>query len=101
EPVRLRPVAADGVLHHLREIDLAVVDAEVGAVHPGEVEEILDEPLEPPRLGGDRRSRLARVDDSVLDRLRVATNRGERRLQLVADREEEVPLRLLRTLQLL
>ena len=46
------------------------------------------------------RGRLARVDRAVLDRLGVAADRGERRLQLVADREEEVPLRLLRALQL-
>ena len=72
------------------------MDAEVGAVHPREVEQVADEPLEPPRLGGDGRRRLPRVDRAVLDRLRVAADRGQRRLQLVADREQEVPLRLLR-----
>ncbi len=64
-------------------------------VHPGEVEQVADEPLQPSRLGGDGRRRLARVDRAVLDRLRIAANRGERCLELVADREQEVPLRLL------
>ena len=69
---RLLPVAADGVLDHLGEVDLGVVHAEVGAVHPREVEQVLDEPLEPPRLGGDGRGSLPRVDRAVLDRLGVA-----------------------------
>ncbi len=47
EALRRLLVAADGVLGDLGEVDLGVVDAEVGAVHPREVEQVLDEPLEP------------------------------------------------------
>ena len=96
EALGLLLVAADRVVDHLGEVDLGVVHAEVGAVHPREVEQVADEPLEPPRLGGDGRRRFSRVHGAVLDRLGIAADRGERRLQLVADREEEVPLGLLR-----
>ena len=93
-------VATDDVLGHLGQVDLGVVHAEIGPVHPREVEQVVDQALEPPRLGRHGRRRLPRVDGAVLDGLRVAADRGQRRLQLVADREEEVPLRLLRPAEL-
>ena len=54
----------------------------------------MHEPLEPGRLLRDDRGCLARLDRSVLHRLRVAADRGQRRLQLVADRKQELALRL-------
>ena len=50
EALRLRLVAADSILGHLGEVDIGVVDAEVGAVHPRQVEQVVDESLEAPRL---------------------------------------------------
>ena len=60
----------------------------------------MHEPLEPRRLGRDRRRCLARLDRAVLHRLGVAADRGQRRLQLVADREQERALRLARLREL-
>jgi len=84
------------------EIDLARVHAEVGPVHAREVR------------GGSptRRSRRAAsiatvrrdvvgLEGAVLQRLGVAADRGERCLQLVADRQEERQLGLARLRELL
>jgi len=50
EALCLRLLAADSILGHLGEVDIGVVDAEVGAVHPRQVEQVVDESLEAPRL---------------------------------------------------
>ncbi len=94
EHVRLLLVPSHGVLRDLGEVDLARVHAEVGAVHAREVEEITDEPLEPRRFDDDRCCNVLRIERAVLQRLRIAADRGERRLQLVADGEQERLLRL-------
>ena len=70
EAVRLLLVAADGVLGHLGEVDLGVVDAEVGAVHAREVEQVAGRAARaaaprrrrspPPRAGRARRPRPPR-----------------------------------------
>src|SRR5213078_529173 len=39
EALRLLLVAADGVLDHVGEVDLGVEHAEIGAIHPGEIEQ--------------------------------------------------------------
>ena len=101
EGFRLRPVAGGDVGGDLGQVDLARMDGEVGAVHPGEVEQVADESPEPLGLGGDRLRRLLGADRPVAQRLRVAGDRGQRRLQLVADREQERALRLARPGELL
>ena len=100
ERVGLRLVAPHRVVGHLREVDLRVVHAEVGAVHPREVEQVADEPFEPRRLERDRLRRVLHRDRAVAQSLGVAADRRQRRLQLVADGEEEVPLRLARLREL-
>ena len=75
--------------------------AEVGPVHAGEVEQVADEPLEPLGLDRDGRGRLARFDRTVVERLGVAADCRQRRLQLVTDREQERPLGLAGACQLL
>src|SRR5256885_11461873 len=74
--------------------------AEVGAVHPREVEQVSDEPFETRGFEGDGCRGLAWIDRPVLQRLRVAADRSQGRLQLVADGQEEVALRLTRTRKL-
>ena len=73
----------------------ARTDRERAATQSGEVEQVADEPLEPPRLALDHRARAGRLEHAVLERLGMAADRGERRLELVADGEEERPLGLL------
>ena len=101
ENVGLLLVAPHGVLRHLRKIDLARMDAEVGAVHAREIEQVADEPLEPRGLADDGGRDVLGFQRTVLQRLRVAANGGERRLELVADREQERLLRLASARQLL
>ena len=86
---RLWAVTADGLRDEAGEIDRAGMDGEGPLVQAGEVEQVADEPLEPPRLGDDDGGSLLDGHDAVEDRLAVAADRGERRLQLVADREQE------------
>ena len=75
-------------------------DREGAAPQSGEVEQVADEPLEPLRLALDHRARAGRLEHAVLQRLGMAPDRGERRLQLVADGEEERPLAFLGSRQL-
>ena len=71
------------------EVDLARVTENDALVEPREVEEVADEPLEPLRLLHDDAGGLRHGHHAVEERLAVAADRGERRLQLVADREQE------------
>ena len=77
-----------------------MVDDELAPVHPRQVEQVADEPLEPPCLLADRRRSLVAGEHAVLEPLGVAADRRQRRLQLVADREQEVALRLARLVEL-
>ena len=101
ELARRRLVAADRLTCDLGEIDGLVANRELGPVHASEVEQVADEPLESPRLEPDRAGRLVGTERTVGETFRVAANRGQRRLQLVADREQEVPLGLARSRELL
>ena len=77
------------------EVERLGADGERAAAQPGEVEQVADEALEPARLAVDHRPRSGGLEHPVLERLRVAADRGERCLQLVAHGEEERPLGLL------
>ena len=68
------------------------MDREVGAVHPREVEQVANQAFEPRGLDRDRLDRFVHVEGAVCDALGVAADRGERCLQLVADREQELLL---------
>ena len=65
-------------------------------VEAREVEEVGDEPFESARLGHDDLGRAQLgfrvVDGAVEDRLRVATNRRERRAEVVRHAQQESPL---------
>ncbi len=63
-------------------------------VHPGEIEQVADEALEPARFEEDRASRVVGREGPLAEPLGITANRRQRRLQLVADREQEVPLAL-------
>ena len=79
----------------LGEIERLGADRERAAAQPREVEQVADEPLEAPRLPLDHEPRRRGLEHAVLERLRVAADRGQRRLQLVADREQEGALGVL------
>ncbi len=90
---RLLLVAADGVVGDLGQVDLRIVDAEVGAVHARQVEQVAHQPPEALGLDGEHVGRLLRAHHPLAQRLGIPADRGQRRLQLVADREEEASLR--------
>ncbi len=79
----------------LAEVERLGADRERAAAQPGEVEKVADEPLEPPCLALDHPRRSDRLQDAVLEGLRMAADRGQRGLELVADGEQERPLRIL------
>ena len=85
----------------LLEVDALGPHRERPAAEAGEVEQIPDEALEPPRLPLDHRPRRRGLQDAVLERLGMPADRREGRLQLVADREEERALGVLRPVELL
>ena len=62
-------------------------------MHAREIEQVANEPLEPACLERDDAGRLARLERAVREPLGVAADRRERRLQLVADREQEIAFR--------
>ena len=94
-------MAPDRLARRLREVDRLAAHRELGAVHPCEVEQVADEPLQATRLQHDRARRLVGVERTVGETLGVAADGGQRRLQLVAHREQEVALGLARRGQLL
>ena len=83
------------------EVDRLAAHGELGAVHAGQVEQVTDEPLQPARLEADDARRLIGAERAVGEALGVAADRCQRRLQLVAHREQEVALGLARGGQLL
>ena len=93
--VERRVRALDELLH----VDLLGVQREAARIELRQVEDVADEPREPFRLGGDDVQReVARVgvlDQPLAERGDVASNRRQRRAQLVRHRHEEVPLELL------
>ena len=94
EVARLRLVAPQRLVGDRGQVDRLAPDAELRLAHPGEVEQVADEPLQPLRLGDDRRGRLVGGQRALVQTFRVAADGGQRRLQLVADREQERLLRL-------
>ena len=85
----------------LAEVDGLLAHRERLAAEPGEVEEIADEALQASRLALDHGGGARPLEHAVLERLGMPADRGQRRLQLVADRQEERPLRVLAPLELL
>src|SRR5258708_35293082 len=67
-----------------------------GGVTSGRVEWVPGEPLEPPSLDEDRPRGLLGAECPLRKPLRVPPDRRQRRLQLVAHRQEEVLLALTR-----
>ncbi len=94
EVARLALVPTQRLARDRIQIDPLPANAELRLAHAREIEHVADEPLEATRLGDDRRRRLVGGKRSVLQAFRVASDRGQRRLQLVADREQEGALRL-------
>ena len=94
-------MAPRGLARDLGEIDGLVAHLELAAVHAREIEEIADEPFEATRLDRDRPGSLVRLEGAVGQALRVAADRGQRRLELMAHREQEVALGLARGGELL
>ena len=88
-------VTLNGEHRELREIERLGANRERAAAEPREVEQVADEPLEASRLPLDHEPRRLRLEHAVLERLRVAADRRQRRLQLVADREQEGALGVL------
>ena len=76
-------------------------DVERAAAEAREVEEVADQPLEPVCLPLDHLAGALRRDDAVGEPLGMAADRRQRRLQLVADREQERALGVLRAVELL
>ena len=101
EVARRGLVPRDRLARDLGEVDRLAPDRELVPVHPREVEQVAHEPLEPPRLEQDRPRCLVGAERPLAEPLGVAADRGQRRLQLVADREQEVPLALARGGELL
>ncbi len=67
------------------------VEGEAVGVEPGQVEQVLDQPLEAAGLGADDGGgRLGVVGGAVEHGVGVAADRGERRAQLVGDRQQEL-----------
>ena len=95
-----RVVAAGDLLGYGREIDRLAAHRECALAQAGRLEQVADEPLEPRRLGADHGSGLSGRQRIVVERLCVAADRGQRRLELVADRQQERLLGLLGLRQL-
>ena len=92
---------ASGLVRDLAEIGRHQRHVERAAAQPGEVEEVADQPLEPVCLALDHLTGALGRDDAVGEPLGVAADRGQRRLQLVADGEQEGALGVLRAVELL
>ena len=92
EPPRGRFVPSHRFRRRRREVDRPGMHAEFALVHPREIEQVADQPLEPPGLLRDRLGRLLDADRAVAQRLVVAADRRQRCLQLVRDRQEELAL---------
>ncbi len=100
EPIGEWGVAFDRVARRASEVDRLVADAEVALLETRQVEQVAHQPLEALALERDHRGALVDADRAVAQRLRVAADRGQRRLQLVADGEQERALALAGRLKL-
>ncbi len=88
-------VSGHSVVRYRAEIDGAERDAERAAAQAGEIEEVANQALEPVRLTLDHLAGVLRCHDAVAEALGVTADGGQRRLQLVADREQERSFRVL------
>ena len=99
--VGLEVVTRKCLVRDLLEVGRHQRDVERAPPQPREVEQVADQALQPVRLALEHLAGPLRRDDAVGERLRVPADRGERRLQLVTDGEEELPLRVLGAVELL
>jgi len=79
------------VAHELPQVHLAEVEPEVVGTGTGEVEQVRHQPLHASGLRLDRPAGLGGVGDTLADRLGETADAGQRRPQLVAHRQQEVP----------
>ena len=102
---RGRAEGIDRFLDDVPGVDRLGSQRELMGVEAREVEEIGDEPFETARLGCDHPCRAELgflvVDGAVEDRLGVATDRRERRAEVVRHAQEERPLVAPRSVELL
>ena len=84
----------------LAEVDRLGARGEGAAAEAREVEQVADEALEAACLALDHQTGGVGLEHAVLEGFRVPPDRGQRRLQLVADREEEGALGVLGLLEL-
>ena len=89
-----------GRLRELAEVEVLGGDGERPAPEPCQVEQVADEPLEASRLALDHGAGPRRLEDAVTNAFGVAADRRQRGLELVAHREQERALRVLRPLEL-
>ena len=69
--------------------------AKCDSPQPGQVQQVLDEPVESLGLGTHRRPGARDIllrNDTIGKRLGIALDRGERRAELVRDRQQELAL---------
>ena len=86
------PESIDHLVDGGRGIDRNQVEGEAVGVEAGEVEEVLHQALETPSLRADDAGCVGGlVGRPVDDRVGIAADRGQRRTQLVRDRQEELP----------
>ena len=88
--VRLLAQQLDRGVSELDQIDLPAYGPAT-LLHLGVVEEVLDQPVEAIGVAPDRGDR-ARPDVDVLEQLDVADDRGQRGLELVGDRGDQLAL---------
>jgi hypothetical protein len=81
--LRAWSVTVDRVGNYDGQVDRIPRDRELGSAETCEIEEITHEPLEPVRFCSDDAARLTRGHRALLDRLGVAADRCQRRLELV------------------
>lgn len=82
-------VPGAGFVCEVCQVDRAGGDGEGTLVEAGEIEQVADEVLEPVRFLDDDAGGLGYVEHVVEQGLAVGADRGERRFQFVADREQE------------
>jgi len=83
-------VATHGLARDLCEIDVLPAHRELAALHPREVEQVADETLESARFEVDRACGLVRAEHAFAEAFCVTADCGQRRLQLMADRKQEI-----------
>ena len=88
-------MTSEGIASDLAQVDGNQHGIERVAAQARQVEEVADQPFEPLRLALDHLSCAVWFDHAVAQSFGVTANRSQRRLQLVADREEKRALRVL------